>query len=138
MATMDTWKNLAEFAYQSLYSSDVSRLRIAQNPYTAIGALEMLALDCSTTVRAAVAANPRTPHHILAKLARDQDRNVRIVLARSTDTNLELLGELALDSDEAVATAARNSFRILQAELGPPPASPEVKSNPRANAKRIA
>jgi len=133
---MDTWKNLAEFAYQSLYSSDVSRLRIAQNPHTSISTLEMLALDCSTTVRAAVAANPHTPHHILSKLARDQDRNVRIVLARSTDTTLELLGELALDSDETVAKAARNSFLILQAELGPTPPTSQPQPNPRA--RRIA
>lgn len=137
MATLDTWKNLAEFAYESLYTRDVSRLRIAQNPHTSTSTLEMLALDCSTTVRAAVAANPRTPHHILSKLARDQDRNVRMVLAASTDTCLELLRELALDTDDSVSRAARNSFRILQAELGAPPV-PSTPGKPQISIRRIA
>ncbi len=137
MATIDTWKNLAEFAYQSLYSSDVSRFRIAQNPQTSLSTLEILALDSSAIVRAAVASNPRTPHHIISKLSRDQDKSVRLVLAASTETNLELLRHLALDSDEEVASLARNSFRALQAELGPQPAAAPIVQN-ASRAKRIA
>ena len=98
------------------------RQKVAENDYTSIQALELLADDPDATVRGAVASNHRTPESVIRRLAADSDSEVRYATAFNLKTPESLAAgiiEKAASSPELsvrikVAECARTSEKILQ------------------------
>lgn len=98
---------------------DRIRLRVAENPGTPIGILELLSTDKNVEVRIAVGTNPSTPTCVRYQLALDQDLNVRLGLADDMNTPIELLERLTEDGNPYVSHRAMKTIQILQCQRKP-------------------
>jgi hypothetical protein len=83
----------------------VKRLDIAQNIYSDIEVLRVLAQDKSAQVRQLVASNPSITKDIIKKLVEDKNQIVRFNIAQRFDLSKEDIDILVQDKAENVLTA---------------------------------
>jgi len=113
----DSVANNCAPGHVALHGDEIARAAVAAKVDTPSETLALLSEDKSDAVKLAVARNPQTPHHIVAKLAKRGSAVVRAGLASDASTPLEILNELAEDDDDKIRANARQSRRILAANL---------------------
>lgn len=96
---------------------DRIRQRVAENPGTPLGVLELLSTDENVDVRIAVGSNPSTPHQIRLRLALDEDPNVRLGLAEDIGTPLEIIDMLIEDENPYVSCRAQETKELILSEV---------------------
>jgi hypothetical protein len=83
----------------------VQRLGYAQNIYTDVEVLRVLAVDKSAQVRQFVASNPAITNDIIDQLVVDQNQIVRFNIAQRFDLSTDVIDTLSKDKSENVLTA---------------------------------
>ena len=94
------------------------RIRVSENPYAPVEALEILSKDSEGSIRMSVARNPNTPISIIKEFLKDTDFvYLHRAVAKKPNLPAEILDELADDKDTStvlsVASHPNTSFETL-------------------------